>query len=206
MTCWSTGWARLRSIRPQKKPSPLAAASARTSHLLISICRHAGLPARYVSGYLGNVAESPASHAWTEVFVPPYGWIGMDPTAGEPVTGRHVKVAVGRDYADVSVVRGAYRGGAASSLEVSVQCEIIGDSRTLGWGAPLRSRTGLIQYQTLGAMKQLQRLDAIAQSLGAMSQSAGMSRQTIGGFPELPALSVEGDAPRQQPQQQQQGE
>ncbi|HKG26920.1 MAG TPA: transglutaminase family protein, partial [Thermomicrobiales bacterium] len=60
------------------------------AHLLIALCRHAGLPARYVSGYLGDVAASAASHAWVEAFVPPYGWVGLDPTVGAPCTGRHV--------------------------------------------------------------------------------------------------------------------
>ena len=100
------------------------------AHLLISLCRHAGLPARYVSGYLGDVSVSGASHAWAEAFVPPYGWLGLDATLGTPCTGRHVKIAVGRDYADVSVVRGTYRGQAEAMLEVEVRGTIIDD----GWG------------------------------------------------------------------------
>ena len=173
------------------------------SHLLISLCRHAGLPARYVSGYLGNVPASAASHAWAEAFVPPYGWVGIDPTAGTPSTGRHVKVAVGRDYADVSVVRGTYRGGAASGLEVSVECEVMGDSQSLGIGAPARSRVGPIQFQTLGAMRQLQRLEAMTQSLGSMTQTlAPMGSSMEMGDPFAPGSDDR--APRQQPQQQQQ--
>ena len=176
------------------------------SHVLIALCRHAGLPARYVSGYLGNVPESSASHAWAEVFIPPYGWIGMDATAGTPASGRHVKVAVGRDYADVSVVRGTYRGGAASSLEVTVKSREIADARSVGAGPQVRLRQGPIQYQTLGSMKQWQRLDAITQSLGAMTQSMGGMHQTIGGFPEQPMPVSDENSPRQQPQQQQQTE
>ncbi len=173
------------------------------SHLLIALCRHVGLPARYVSGYLGNVAESTASHAWAEVFIPPYGWIGMDATAGTPASGRHVRVAVGRDYADVAVVRGTYRGGAASSLEVTVKSAELADARSLGAGVQVRSRQGPIQYQTLGSMKQWQRLDAITQSLGSMTQtqSLGGMHQTIGGFPEQSLPARDDDAPRQQPQQ-----
>jgi transglutaminase-like putative cysteine protease len=173
------------------------------SHLLISLCRHVGLPARYVSGYLGNVAASAASHAWAEAFIPPYGWVGIDPTAGTPSTGRHVKVAVGRDYADVSIVRGTYRGGAASSLNVSVQCEVMGESQSLGIGAPARSRVGPIQFQTLGAMRQLQRLEAMTQSLGSMTQTLsplGSSMEM--GDPFAPGSDDR--SPRQQPQQQQQ--
>ncbi len=113
--------------------SPAAAASARTSRTsLISLCRHAGLPARYVSGYLGNVAEASASHAWAEAFVPPYGWVGIDATLGRLCTGRHVKVGVGRDYADVAVLRGTYHGGGEATLEVSVSSESLDGTADLG--------------------------------------------------------------------------
>ena len=74
------------------------------AHVLISLCRNVGLPARYVSGYLGGVEESTASHAWAEAYVPPYGWVGVDATLGTRCTGRHVKVGIGRDYADVAVL------------------------------------------------------------------------------------------------------
>ena len=55
------------------------------AHVLISLCRHVGLPARYVSGYLGGVESSTASHAWAEAYVPPYGWVGVDATLGTPL-------------------------------------------------------------------------------------------------------------------------
>lgn len=178
------------------------------SHLLISLCRHVGLPARYVSGYLGDVRESAASHAWAEANIPPYGWVGVDPTAGAPCSGRHIKVAVGRDYADVSVVRGTYRGGAAAKLEVSVRSELIDRGRGLRAAAAngRRDRPELIQYQTIGAMKQWQRLGAMAQSLGTMTQTLVPMRQSFDqGAPlDMPNLFAEEDAPRQQPQQQQQ--
>lgn len=172
------------------------------SHLLISLCRHAGLPARYVSGYLGDVAESEASHAWAEAFVPPYGWLGFDATVGAPCTGRHVKVAAGRDYADVAVVRGTYRGGAASSLEVTVRAQVIGDGQGLAmaWDRP-RGRGGLIQYQTLGAMKHFQRLGALTRPLSGMTQTMGAMTQSFGAPLEMPDYQAEGGGPRQQPQQ-----
>lgn len=173
------------------------------AHLLLSLCRHVGLPARYVSGYLGDVAQSGASHAWAEAYMPPYGWVGIDPTLGSLCTGRHVKIAIGRDYADVAVVRGTYRGSGEATLSVEVNGVLRDESRAL---APARSGNGerarnrLIQYQTLGAMRQFQRLGAMTQTLGTMSQSFGFtpgdsSHQT--GEPDLP---------RQQPQQQQQQE
>ncbi len=179
------------------------------AHLLLSLCRHAGLPARYVSGYLGDVAESGASHAWVEAFIPPYGWVGLDPTVGSPCTGRHVKVAVGRDYADVAVVRGTYRGGADATLEVTVRSAILDGARSLsptvgaGLGGDGRGRGKLIQYQTLGALTQMQRLGAMTQ----MMQSMGTMTQTMGGMTQtlaMPAQRDEAEVPRQQPQQQQQ--
>jgi transglutaminase-like putative cysteine protease len=174
------------------------------SHLLISLCRHAGLPSRYVSGYLGDVAESAASHAWAEAYVPPYGWLGVDPTAGTPCTGRHVKVAVGRDYADVSVVRGTYRGGSAAELDVFVRSEVVGDASGLTM-TRTRGRGELIQYQTLGAIQQRQRLGAMAQSLAAMTQTLGTMTQSLGvALPGIADPNSDERAPRQQPQQQQQ--
>jgi transglutaminase-like putative cysteine protease len=167
------------------------------AHLLLSLCRHVGLPARYVSGYLGDVAQSGASHAWVEAFVPPYGWIGIDPTLGATCTGRHVKIAVGRDYADVAVVRGTYRGSAEATLDVAVRGVVRGDAHDL---AAARAGDGggrgrLIQYQTLGAMQQFQRLGAMSQTLGTTSQFPGTLPDGTHG------QSGEPDAPRQQPQQ-----
>lgn len=174
------------------------------AHLLIAICRHVGLPARYVSGYLGGVAQSEASHAWAEAFVPPYGWLGMDPTLGVRCTGRHVQVAVGRDYADVSPLRGTYRGGGEASLEVVVQGEVLDDAQAVASGqipASERGRGRLMQYQLLGSAAQLQRLGAMTQTLGTMSQSLSWAT----GSPGMPHQSEESEIPRQQPQQQQQG-
>jgi transglutaminase-like putative cysteine protease len=102
------------------------------AHLLIALARARGMPARYVSGYLipadadedGNGLEQViggrASHAWADVFVPGSGWAGLDPTLGTPTSGRHVRVASGRDYGDVAPVRGVYRGQAGQRLSVNV--------------------------------------------------------------------------------------
>lgn len=171
------------------------------AHLLLSLCRHAGLPARYVSGYLGDITESGASHAWAEAFVPPYGWVGVDATLGAPCTGRHVKIAVGRDYADVAVVRGTYRGGAEALMTVEVHGAVRDESQGLTMTRAAgrdRTRGKLIQYQTVGAMSQLQRLGAMTQTLGTMTQTLHAEP----GY--LPGQSDEPDVPRQQPQQQQQ--
>ncbi len=84
------------------------------AHLTIGILRLAGVPARYVSGYLAprdhvRPIGAQASHAWIEALLPEAGWIGFDPTHGCPTTDHHLRVAVGRDYADVSPLRGVYR-------------------------------------------------------------------------------------------------
>ena len=170
------------------------------AHLLLSLCRYVGLPARYVSGYLGDITQSGASHAWAEAFVPPYGWVGMDATLGIPCTGRHVKIAVGRDYADVAVVRGTYRGGAEATMTVAVHGVVRDGSQGLTMARSAgrdRTRGKLIQYQTVGAMSQLQRLGAMTQTLGTMTQTL----HAESGY--LPGQSDETDVPRQQPQQQQ---
>ena len=98
------------------------------AHVLIGLCRAAGVPARYVSGY--TVADLPdgatsrreqASHAWVEAYTSTHGWRGLDATNDVVVGDAHVKIAIGRDYADVSPTRGSFRGNAAQRLGVTVQ-------------------------------------------------------------------------------------
>jgi len=174
------------------------------AHLFIAVCRGVGVPARYVSGYLGDVTESEASHAWAEAYIPPYGWVSIDPTVGGPCTGRHVKVGVGRDYADVAILRGTYRGGAEAALTVRVSGTTLNDTQGLAGARGLGTVAGrgtLIQYQTLGAMQQFQRSGAMA----TMTQTMGDMTQTLGSFPSaMRGQRDEEDIPRQQPQQQQQ--
>ena len=98
------------------------------AHVMIGICRSAGLPARYVSGYLyvkpGEALRGQlASHAWVEVFLPGHGWLGLDPTNNRPVDAHHVKIAVGRDYADAAPIRGNFKGRAAQEMTVELQIE-----------------------------------------------------------------------------------
>jgi transglutaminase-like putative cysteine protease len=95
------------------------------AHVMLGLCRSVNLPARYISGYLYNgpaerLKGAQASHAWVEVYVPGRGWHGLDPTNGQLVGGRYVKVAVGRDYADVPPVKGTYRGTGRRTLSVEV--------------------------------------------------------------------------------------
>jgi len=103
------------------------------AHLLLGAARKRGLPARYVSGYLvpdrsgdpntalEEVIGGQASHAWVEVYIPECGWMALDPTLGQTVGPRHVRIAYGRDYGDVAPVRGLYNGHAGQRLSVDVQ-------------------------------------------------------------------------------------
>ena len=87
----------------------------------------AGIPSRYISGYLFHEEGSndrscaDATHAWMEAYVPGLGWIGFDPTNGILAGDRHIATALGRDYKDVPPTRGVFRGFAASELSVAVQ-------------------------------------------------------------------------------------
>lgn len=93
------------------------------AHVMASIMRIWGVPCRYVSGYLGpDEAESTpaASHAWVECWFPDLGWIGLDPTNNSGDDPCHIRVAVGRDYADVPPTRGVYKGWAESVLTPQV--------------------------------------------------------------------------------------
>lgn len=100
------------------------------THVMLGLCRSAGIPARYASGYLYNgprdhLIGAQASHAWAEVFLPVVGWIGFDPTNNTLADARYVKIAVGRDYEDVAPIRGTYRGSAHCHMDVDVLVEAI---------------------------------------------------------------------------------
>jgi transglutaminase-like putative cysteine protease len=95
-------------------------------HLALAVLRSTGIPARYASGYLypevgGALGEAHEgqSHAWLDAWVG--DWHPLDPTSGAPVAERHVLVARGRDYADVTPLKGVYQGGSSHALAVSVE-------------------------------------------------------------------------------------
>ncbi|WP_419321270.1 transglutaminase family protein [Caulobacter sp. ErkDOM-E] len=96
------------------------------AHIMLAVCRSWNVPARYVSGYLftdrdaGDRSDPDATHAWVEVFLPSLRWVGFDPTNNMMTGERHVAVAVGRDYADVTPSRGVYKGDSDSELAVGV--------------------------------------------------------------------------------------
>lgn len=92
------------------------------AHVYIACCRAAGVPARYVSGYLCSVDGSEsASHAWVDAWLEEErGWLGIDVTHLEPMGPKHCRLAVGRDYLDAAPVRGVRRGGGHEMMDVSV--------------------------------------------------------------------------------------
>lgn len=93
------------------------------AHVMIAACRILGLPSRYVSGYVFAPRRSmaSASHAWVDVFVAGRGWVSMDPTHDASQTDHYVRLAVGRDYADVTPTRGVYKGAGRESMAVDVK-------------------------------------------------------------------------------------
>lgn len=97
------------------------------AHIMIALLRSIRIPARYVSGYLFHRVEDhdrsaqDATHAWIEAFLPELGWVGFDPTNNLIAGERHIRAAIGRDYADVPPTRGVYKGKAESALEVGVK-------------------------------------------------------------------------------------
>jgi transglutaminase-like putative cysteine protease len=100
------------------------------THVMLALCRSIGIPARYASGYLynghlGTLVGAQASHAWSEIYIAEAGWIGFDPTNNNLADERYVKVAVGRDYQDVSPIRGNYQGGGHCRMEIQVEVEQI---------------------------------------------------------------------------------
>ena len=98
------------------------------AHLLLALCRAIGIPARYACGYVydqkrGAVLGGHASHAWCEVWIPGFGWVGLDPTNHRFIDEAYVASAIGRDYRDTTPVRGSYWGTADREMRVTVHVE-----------------------------------------------------------------------------------
>ena len=101
------------------------------AHLLAGCLRSRGLAARYVSGYLltqpppgkPRLVGVDASHAWVSVWVPEQGWIDFDPTNDLIPGEQHVTLAYGRDFSDVTPVRGVILGGGQHTIQVAVDVE-----------------------------------------------------------------------------------
>ena len=98
------------------------------AHMMIGCLRSLGLPARYVSGYIlthppegqARLIGADASHAWTSLWSPVFGWVDFDPTNRCLVQHEHITLGWGRDYSDVTPLRGIVLGGGAQLLSVSV--------------------------------------------------------------------------------------
>jgi len=96
------------------------------AHVMTALARHVRIPCRYVSGYVyprdeKRARSEGATHAWVEALLPGYGWVGFDPTSNLLAGERHIRTAIGRDYADVPPTKGIFKGNAASELAVSVR-------------------------------------------------------------------------------------
>jgi transglutaminase-like putative cysteine protease len=106
------------------------------AHLAIGCLRSLGLPARYVSGYLETIpppgedrlAGADVSHAWLSVFTPDLGWVDVDPTNDQLLDDRYVTTAWGRDYADVTPLKGViFTDGEGHTMSVSVDMVAVPD-------------------------------------------------------------------------------
>ncbi|HET7893889.1 MAG TPA: transglutaminase family protein [Candidatus Sulfotelmatobacter sp.] len=97
------------------------------AHIMIALVRNARIPCRYVSGYLYHSTDSDhqvaegATHAWVEALLPRFGWVGFDPTIDRLAGEKHIRTAIGRDYADVPPTMGMMKGKAETQLQVRVR-------------------------------------------------------------------------------------
>ena len=98
------------------------------THLFMAACRSVGIPSRYICGYVydakrGEILGSHASHAWSEVWIPGFGWLGLDPTNKRIVDDNYVASALGRDFRDATPIRGSYFGTGDREMRVAVHIE-----------------------------------------------------------------------------------
>jgi transglutaminase-like putative cysteine protease len=102
------------------------------AHIMIALVRNAKIPCRYVSGYLyqdsqnhdsqnSHPSADGATHAWVEALLPGIGWVGFDPTMNRRAGEKHIRTAIGRDYADVPPTMGVMKGKAETQLQVRVR-------------------------------------------------------------------------------------
>lgn len=99
------------------------------AHVMIGALRSVGLPARYVSGYLrsgANVTGAEASHAWVSVWMPGAGWVDYDPTNNVLPYDGHVTIGWGRDFGDVTPLKGIALGGGSHTVDVEVKVTPVG--------------------------------------------------------------------------------
>ena len=97
------------------------------AHVMLSVLRTAGIPCRYVCGYIETepapgaaLIGAVATHAWVEVLVPGMEWVALDPTNNKWQGEQHIVVAVGRDYLDATPVKGTFKGSSSQKMKVRV--------------------------------------------------------------------------------------
>jgi transglutaminase-like putative cysteine protease len=130
------------------------------AHIFIALLRDMHIPSRYVSGYLfhrptdqSDRSAEDGSHAWVEALLPGLGWVGFDPTNNVIAGERHIRVAIGRDYADIPPTRGMYKGDARSTLFVGVH---VSQSNFLVPDEPMPALARVTQgegFDTLGPLE-----------------------------------------------------
>jgi transglutaminase-like putative cysteine protease len=107
------------------------------AHIMTALVRQIGIPCRYVSGYLFHQNREDRSidgstHAWVEALLPDLGWVGFDPTNNRLVEDRHIRVAIGRDYADVPPTKGVFKGVTVVRSELAVAVRVGPAHATMG--------------------------------------------------------------------------
>ena len=138
------------------------------AHVLLQYLRTAGIPSRYVSGYIcpntaGYRGEG-ATHAWVEFYTPTQGWLGIDPTNNIWTMENHVKLSVGRDFNDCTPVKGTFNGIAKQTRSVSVsrgyedgrQFEEVTDVKLQKVSDEVQRQLDLIEYQLKLQLRQQQ--------------------------------------------------
>ncbi len=110
------------------------------AHVMLSILRTAGIPARYICGYIESDPPRPnpaaptvkligslATHAWVEALTPGMSWIALDPTNNQWCGHRHVTVSYGRDFSDATPIRGTFKGSGTKEMKVRVTMKRLGE-------------------------------------------------------------------------------
>jgi transglutaminase-like putative cysteine protease len=107
------------------------------AHIMLSVLRSAGLPCRYVCGYIETdppkgdrrLVGAVATHAWVEVMLPGMQWVAADPTNDQWCGERHVAVSFGRDFSDATPLRGTFKGSGGQKLSVRVRMKRVEEKR-----------------------------------------------------------------------------
>ena len=118
------------------------------AHIMTALLRNLRIPCRYVSGYLNHDEQHTdrsadgATHAWVEAFLPRLGWVGFDPTNRLIAGERHIRTAIGRDYADVPPTQGTMKGRAQTEFTSPCPRDSFGSCSTRRPG--VRRRPGMV--------------------------------------------------------------